>query len=192
MFTMPGGAAVLRWYDGGLRKFAGLMLGMAGLVPTLQAAAPHSLDLERRVTGTVYVAADIPGYGAVQLLVDTGSSYFVIGEAMRAQLERAGAAHYSRELSGLMADGSRQTVALYRIAELRLGENCRLRDVEAAVFPSNLRPILGMNVLERLAPFTLSLDPPSLQFNACTHAAPAELVTAPDASPSSEAKGAAD
>lgn len=156
-----------------------LSLAAQAAAPRIPLETPVSLDLERRSAGTVYLPAEIPGYGPVQLLVDTGSSYFVIGEAMYAQLERAGAARYSRDLTGLMADGSRKTVPLYRIAELRLGDDCRLMDIEAAVIAGNLRPILGMNVLEKIAPFTLALDPPSLRFSRCEGAAPADLVAVP-------------
>lgn len=132
------------------------------------------VDLERRVAGTYYVAGSIAGYGEVDLLVDTGSSFFVINDLILQVLLQAGTAHYSRDLEGRMADGSIRAVRLYRLTELRLGENCRIPGVEAAVFAGSTRTILGMNVLSQLAPFTFSADPPSLQFGPCAGGAEEE------------------
>jgi hypothetical protein len=74
-----------------------------------------------------------------------------------------------------MADGSDTVAPIYRLAGLRLGTECWIQDVEAAVFPGIPRPILGMNVLVRLAPFTFSADPPQLRLNQCVGSSPAEL-----------------
>jgi clan AA aspartic protease (TIGR02281 family) len=158
---------------------------IAGLVPTVgHAATTPNLDqkpvavsvaMERRDSGTFYISGAIQGYGDVALLVDTGSSFLVINEAMLVDLEKAGSASYSHELHGSMADGSDKAVAVYRLAGLRLGAECWIRDVEAVVFPGTSRPILGMNILTRLAPFTFSTDPPQLDLNQCTGLPPAEF-----------------
>ena len=142
-----------------------------------------SVDLERRESGTFYVPGAIQGYGEVELLVDTGSSFLVINETMLSDLEKAGRASFSHELRGSMADGSATVVPVYRLAGLRLGAECWIRDVEAAVFPGTSRPILGMNILARLAPFTFSTDPPRLALNQCRGLPPAELAEVTASSP---------
>lgn len=126
-----------------------------------------AVNIEKRSAGTFYVTGELDGYGALDLLVDTGSSYLVITETMLEGLKKAGRAEYSRGLEGRMADGSSRVVPLYRVASLRIGEACWVHDVEAAVFPAGSRTILGMNVLSRLAPFTFSAEPARLGLAHC-------------------------
>jgi len=129
---------------------------------------PVSVDLQRRNSGTYYIPGAIQGYGEVELLVDTGSSFLAINEAMLSALESTGSAIFSHELRGCMADGTDTVVPVYRLAAVRLGAECWVQDVEAAVFPGTSRPILGMNTLVRLAPFTFSTEPPQIALNQCT------------------------
>jgi clan AA aspartic protease (TIGR02281 family) len=136
--------------------------------PTVEPApASVSVDLQRRDTGTFYIPGAIQGYGEVDFLVDTGSTFLVINEAILTDLAEAGTASFSHELHGSMADGSDRVVPIYRLAGLRLGAACWIPDVEAAVLPGRARPILGMNILVRLAPFTFSTEPPQLGLNRC-------------------------
>lgn len=143
------------------------VLMAAGLlaVSSFAAAGTATLTavaLQKHDAGTFYVNGELRGYGDLRMLVDTGSSYLVISEKILAQLMDAHTARYSRELQGVMADGSTRVIPMYRVAALRLGENCWVHDVEAAVFPGQTRPILGMNVLMKLAPFTFSAEPAEL------------------------------
>jgi clan AA aspartic protease (TIGR02281 family) len=137
--------------------------------------------LQKHDAGTFYIDGAITGYGAVRMLVDTGSSYLVISEAILGDLKTSGNARYSRDLEGVMADGTSRVIPLYRIAALRLGESCWVRDVEAAVFPGRTRPILGMNILAKLAPFTFSAEPPELGLQQC--GAPQEKIEVPQTPP---------
>lgn len=130
-------------------------------------ADTYTVALERKNTGTFYINGAIDGYGELTLLVDTGSSNLVIGQSILEELLRSERAHFSHELSGTMADGSERKVPVYRIEALRLGENCWIHEVEAAVFPTGSRAILGMNILARLAPFTFTAEPPQLLLNQC-------------------------
>jgi len=145
-----------------------LVAGLALLVASAAASAGTgeftavAVALQKHDAGTYYVDGALRGYGDLRMLVDTGSSYLVIGEKILAQLVAAEGATYSRELQGVMADGSTRVIPVYRIAALRLGAHCWVHDVEAAVFPGQTRPILGMNVLMRLAPFTFSTEPAEL------------------------------
>jgi len=159
-----------------MRHIVRLLALAAGLIPTIGSPASPlpdagraavSVDLQRRETGTFYIPGAIQGYGEVELLVDTGSSFLVINQAMLTALERSGSAIFSHELRGCMADGTDTVVPVYRLAGVRLGAECWIQDVEAAVFPGTSRPILGMNILVRLAPFTFSTEPPQLALNQC-------------------------
>lgn len=126
-----------------------------------------AVEIEKRSAGTFYVSGEIEGLGALDLLVDTGSSYLVLTQPMLDTLAAAGRATYSRGLEGRMADGSTRVVPLYRIDSVRLGAECWVHDVEAAAFPAGSRTILGMNVLARLAPFTFSAEPARLGLAHC-------------------------
>jgi len=42
-----------------------------------------------------------------------------------------------------------------------------VRDVEVAVIPGNVRPILGMSILSRLSPFTFSAEPAEIGLAQC-------------------------
>ena len=151
---------------------AALLVGSVGA----HAAAPGftAVALAKHDAGTFYVDGALRGYGDLRMLVDTGSSYLVISEAILATLVESNNARYSRQLSGTMADGSTRVIPVYRIAALRLGARCWVHDVEAAVFPGKTRPILGMNVLAQLAPFTFSASPPELGLQQCQEPAAAE------------------
>lgn len=169
-------------------RFHSLVCLVCGLLlpPLLTAAeSPVSgqmtIGLKRHNAGTFYVDGAIEGYGEMNFLVDTGSSYVVINESVLAALSKAGRVAPGRELSGVMADGSRRTIPTYRLSGLRLGEACWIEDVEAAVISGNTRPILGMDVLARLAPFTFSADPAQIVLARCQSApaaAEAELMEA--------------
>jgi clan AA aspartic protease (TIGR02281 family) len=142
----------------------------AAPAPAPAAAAPAeftAIEIEKRSAGTFYINGAIEGVGALDMLVDTGSSYLVITQPMLDTLEQGGRASYSRGLEGRMADGSTRVVPLYRIESVRLGESCWVHDVEAAIFPAGSRTILGMNVLSRLAPFTFSAEPARLGLANC-------------------------
>jgi clan AA aspartic protease (TIGR02281 family) len=169
------------------------LLASIALAPLLAAAdAPASdfmsVDIQERSTGTFYIAGKIEGIGELDMLVDTGSSYVVITDTMLELLKKTDRAEYSRNLEGRMADGTTRIIPLYRLAGIRLGEQCWLYDVEAAVFPAGSRPILGMNALSRLAPFTLSTQPAQLGLSHCDKPMPVapaieQTLIAPPATP---------
>ena len=118
-------------------------------------------------SATFYVRANIRGAGDTELLVDTGSSYIAISESTLGALKRAGNARYVRNLQGVMADGRERTVPIYAISGLNIGGSCALGEVEAAVFAGTTRQILGLSGLRKVAPFVVSVDPPSLLLSNC-------------------------
>lgn len=146
------------------------------LATTVWAGEPSSefaalVSMQKQPAGTFYVSASLNGHaGALPLLVDTGSSFMVLNEVLLKELKAHGAAEYVHDIDGVMADGSHRVIPIYRLTALRIGDTCWVHGVEAAIFPSDTRPILGMNVLARLAPFTLSNDPPTLGLNKCRSA----------------------
>ncbi|MEW5754819.1 MAG: retroviral-like aspartic protease family protein [Pseudomonadota bacterium] len=114
-----------------------------------------------------YIDGHLEGYGAVELMVDTGSSYLTINQETLDVLTRKGNAEYSRDLKGSLANGNTIVVPVYKISGLNIGATCRLTEVEAAVFPNASRLILGLNALRQTAPFIFSVDPPSLTLSNC-------------------------
>ena len=149
-------------------RLAALLLGLSILAPTAAGAAEFTeVALRKHDAGTFYVDGAIQGYGDLRMLVDTGSSYLVISQMILDDLLKAGDARYARQLEGTMADGSTRVIPVYRLSALRLGDNCWIDDIEAAVLPGQARAILGMNILARLAPFTFSAEPPQLGVQQC-------------------------
>ncbi len=126
-----------------------------------------TIPMARKGTATYYVQGSIMGFGAVEFMVDTGAGYTTINEETLAVLQTAGLAKFVTELTGMMADGSRRTIPIYRVSSLTLGNECVLHNIEAAVFPRKTRLILGLSTLERTAPFVFSTDPPRLALSNC-------------------------
>ncbi len=146
--------------------FCGLLLFAAG---SASAAMPvgHVVPMMEKSARTFYVQGEIAGVGTVDFLVDTGASYNTINEHTLALLQAQGRASFVKDLMGVLADGQRKRVALYRIDVIRLGDGCELRDVEAAVFPGRTRHILGLSGLRKAGNFTFSFEPPQLTLSRC-------------------------
>jgi predicted aspartyl protease len=127
---------------------------------------------------TYYVMARPGDLQASEFMVDTGSGYLTINRQTLNQLRDRGLARYKRELPGVLADGTQIEVPVYQVAQFRIGP-CLLENVEAAVFPSTQRQIIGLNVLSRSAPFIFSMNPPELVLSHCSGN---ELANAEDSS----------
>jgi predicted aspartyl protease len=141
----------------------GLSLSISTIADTGQQAIPMQIENNHNF----YVQSSIEGAGFTSLLVDTGSGYSTITETTLRELQKSGNAIYLRKLKGVMADGSVRKVSIYRISAINIGEKCQIRDIEVAVFPTGTRQILGLNTLSKVAPFTFSINPPSLTLNNC-------------------------
>jgi clan AA aspartic protease (TIGR02281 family) len=151
-----------------MQRMALIVTTLAGLAAgTVCPADEVGIPIHEKRGTTFYVSGAIEGYGDTEFLIDTGASHLAIDERTLKSLQRGGHARYLRRLSGTLADGRRQAVPIYSISSIRIGENCVLREVEAAVLPGATRNILGLSVLRRTAPFTLSMDPPQLSLNGC-------------------------
>ena len=133
------------------------------------AAGEFSVDVPMHLKDayTYYISGQVGELSPSEFMVDTGSSYMMINENTLAQLEDSGDAQYLRELIGVLANGDEMQVPIYSVSTLRIGDNCMLKDVEAAVFPGDTRQILGLSALLKTAPFIFSTEPPKLQLSHC-------------------------
>ena len=151
----------------------------------LSADFTTTVPMRNKGAATYYVSGEIEGVGAVELLVDTGSGYSTIGQDTLDTLVGDGRASYVKKLTGIMADGSKMTVPVYRISGMVIGTECWLGQIEAAVFPDSTRFILGLSALRQAAPFIFSMGPPELVLSNCGNAP-----TAPQHPPSTAQIGA--
>ncbi len=150
------------------RIFCGLLLFIVAGIPVALALPPsHVVPMVEKSAKTFYIAGEITGLGAVDFLVDTGSSYNTIDENSLVALQQQGRVSFVKHLMGTLANGDRTRVAVYRIDAIRLGDDCELRDIEAAVFPGHTRHILGLSGLRKVGNFTFSFDPPQLTLSSC-------------------------
>ena len=150
------------------------LIGTVGLLAawgqSFAADFDTSIVMQSRGASTYYVPGEIQGVGPVDLMVDTGSGYTTINEETLALLEQDGRAKYVKDLVGILANGSRMVVKVYRISALNIGGECWLKDVEAAVFPGRTRHILGLSALTKASPFIFSVNPPKLVLSNCVGA----------------------
>ena len=135
------------------------------------AASYKNIPMNQKRLATYYIQANMQGSGAVEFMVDTGAGYTTINEYTLEGLKQAGNAEYVGRLTGVMADGTQHELPVYRIKHLVLGEDCVLKDVEAAIFPRDTRMLLGLTALEKAAPFVFSTNPPRLSLSNCGTAA---------------------
>lgn len=151
------------------RPLAYLLLLILATTGSMVMADEFDTSIDMRVKGgaTFYVTNNISGLGTVDMMVDTGSGYMTINEEILGILQGTGQARFVKHVRGRLANGSELEVPLYELESVRIGDTCWLRNVEAAVFPGNTRPILGLNALQRTAPFIFSFDPPRLVLSRC-------------------------
>ena len=166
-----------------MRKFVCLLLTLLAGAYGLAAAGEFDTRVAMRANSatTFYVQGEIAGLGSVDLMVDTGSGYMTINEEMLAALQNTGRIRYVKQLRGRLANGTEMDVPVYAIEAVSIGNGCWLKDVEAAVFPGNTRAILGLNALQRAAPFIFSFEPPQLVLSHC-----AAAVTASASAPAAD------
>ena len=158
-----------------MRKVLCLLAVLLAGATRLAVAGEFDTEVDMRANSatTFYVQGQIAGLGEVELMVDTGSGYMTINEEMLVELQNAGRARYVKQLRGRLANGNEMNVPVYAIEALSIGNGCWLNNVEAAVFPGKTRAILGLNALQRAAPFIFSFEPPRLVLSNCTTTAEA-------------------
>lgn len=149
-----------------IAALAALLASTTSLADSGRTAIPMS----RQGGAAYYVQGTIPGYGPATFMVDTGSGYTVINQETLDVLQEQGGAAFVRTLQGVLADGSSVLVPVYKLERIGIGDSCVIEDVEAAVFPSARRPILGLSALQKVSPFQFSLEPPELTLSHCATA----------------------
>ncbi|SCZ57323.1 retropepsin-like aspartic protease family protein [Thiohalomonas denitrificans] len=152
-----------------LSLLVGIATGILIFAARAQAPAEFAtaVPLHDKGISTYYVRGSIDGLGDVEFLVDTGAGHTTINEETLTILKERQLASYSRDLTGILADGSRMRVPVYHIASIELG-GCQLQNIEAAVFPGRTRFLLGMNALKQAAPFAFVTEPkPQLALSNC-------------------------
>jgi len=145
-----------------LAGFCALSLSL----PAISAETEMRIPMQEGKATTFYVQASVGTLSTMNFMVDTGSGYMTINEETLAGLQANEQAVYQRDLIGVLANGTEMRVPVYQLSSIKLGD-CRLNDIEAAVFPGNTRQILGLSVLKQAGAFTFSFDPPQLVLNRC-------------------------
>ena len=152
-----------------------------GLVLTSNAATGADFDVKvpmyDKGLATYYVNAEIADLGISEFMVDTGSGYLTINEQTLNALQGREQVQYVKQLRAILANGSELIIPVYTIKQLRIG-TCTLHNIEAAVFPTRTRQILGLSALNKAAPFTFSIDPPELVLSNCTQRVEAKVEAA--------------
>lgn len=126
-----------------------------------------AIPIHKKEAAAFYVKGKLGNLAYADFMVDTGSGYLVINQESLEQLKEAGQAQYVKEIRGILANGNKFEVPVWRIASFTIDRQCVLRDVEAAVFPGKTRQILGLTGLIKAAPFVFSFDPPQILFSNC-------------------------
>ncbi|WOJ92467.1 retropepsin-like aspartic protease [Congregibacter variabilis] len=159
------------------------------LVIATSALAQHTVDfpLSAGTGGALELVLNVDGESATFLL-DTGAAIATINSALFDRLNDHGSSRKVREVAARMADGRVRKLSVYSVTGLQLGQGCELGATEVIVVPGAGRNLLGLNVLEKFAPLTLSLSPPALGLSNCAavtiaESAPNEEVTVAAVSP---------
>jgi predicted aspartyl protease len=116
---------------------------------------------------TFYLQGQLGDLAYADFMLDTGSGYLVINQESLTQLQKQGQATYVKDIRGILANGKKFVVPVWKISKLTINKQCVLRDIDAAVFPGNTRQILGLSALRKAAPFSVSFDPPQIALSHC-------------------------
>jgi clan AA aspartic protease (TIGR02281 family) len=125
---------------------------------------PHQVGLSPTGSGSFTVTAALAGIED-EFLLDTGASMVTISRQLFDRLD-AGSTTRLHQVAARMASGKLQTLDVYRIKELTLG-NCTLGPVDVAVLKRGGRNLLGMSALSMAAPFAVYTSPPALGLSNC-------------------------
>lgn len=135
-------------------------------------AEPNTIvvPIHNNGAATFYLKGKLGNLAYADFMVDTGSGYLVINQESLTQLQKSGQAVYVKVIRGILANGKKFVVPVWRISKLTIDKQCVLRDVDAAVFPGKTRQILGLSALKKAAPFSVSFDPPQIVLSHCAQA----------------------
>ena len=154
---------------GRVQALAGLLCGLAlgASTPVLADRFGTTIPMRDKGAATYYVDSYADGPGSMEMMVDTGSGYLTINEVALHAMSAHGNAHYLKQLKGILANGQEMVVPVYMLDAVRIGKDCWIHDVPAAVFPGRTRSILGLSALSKASPFIFETDPPRLVLSNC-------------------------
>lgn len=143
-----------------------LPLMLSGLATATEFST--TIPMQHKGASTFYVTTEVAGLDTVDFMVDTGSGYATINEETLTMLMQKQNASYIKDLEGILADGSRMVVPVYKVKSMNIGGTCNLENIEVAVFPGKTRQILGLSALRQASPFIFSMNPPQLVLSHCS------------------------
>ncbi|MFT7287870.1 MAG: putative aspartyl protease [Halieaceae bacterium] len=151
--------------------------GLWAIASTALAQQMVEFPLNAGSGGALEVALSVDGESSTFLL-DTGAAMATINSALFDRINDRGTARKLRDVAARMADGRTRKLSVYEVTGLQLGQGCDLGATEVIVVPGSGRNLLGLNVLEKFAPLTLSLSPPVLGLSNCAEITMATSVAA--------------
>lgn len=125
----------------------------------------YSVNVQPSSAGTLYVASTAADIKA-EFLIDTGASMATMSESLYEQLRHSEQVTYRRDVAARLANNRLQTIAVYEIANFKVGE-CQLGPIEFGVIKGGSRNILGLSALSAVAPFAIGISPPVLSLSQC-------------------------
>ncbi len=125
------------------------------------------IPISDKGSSTYYVVSHIAGYGDADFMIDTGAGYTAINEKMLQKLRSNTNVEFLNTVSGIMANGKKTTLSVFKIGQINIGGRCIINDVKAVVLPGATRNILGLSTLKKAAPFAFSTNPPRLLLSHC-------------------------
>jgi len=143
-----------------------LVISLDFVTPTY-AGQTHTIPLLLSATRTFYIEARLGELTSNKFMLDTGSGYTTINKSSFDDLQKNHQIRFIRKVLGVLADGGQREIEIWEIDSLTLNGVCTLKNIQVALMPGTNRQILGLTTLVKVAPFTLSLDPPSLVVSNC-------------------------
>lgn len=128
------------------------------------------LPLSQQSSGNYYIEGTLSNDDEVDFLVDTGAGMVILAERTFQSLSADSKKEPIKRIAARMADGRTKTVNVYSLEHLVLGHGCDVGPLEVAVIPGASNNILGLNVLNKAAPFAIYNSPPSLALSVCAEA----------------------
>lgn len=126
------------------------------------------IPISQQNSGSYHIAGALEGKVELDFLVDTGAGMVILTERTFKSLAEFTRRKPSRRIAVRLADGRTNAVDVYTVEQLVLGESCNVGPLEVAVIAGAKHNILGMDVLNKAAPFAIYPSPPSLALSACS------------------------
>lgn len=128
------------------------------------------LPISQQSSGSYHIAGSLGDDSELDFLVDTGAGMVILAESTFESIASLAGKKPSRRIAVRLADGRQNAVNVYTIEKLVLGEACNVGPLEVAVIPGAKHNILGMDVLNKAAPFAIYNSPPALALSTCAQA----------------------